>query len=441
MVQDHLGNTFESITDMCQHWGITMAAYQTRHKKMSLEQTLTLPLKQRYKQCTDHKGNQFDTIKDMCVYWNISPKLFQSRISNGISLEQALTLKSGDIPRYEINDHLGNTFSSKRAMCKHYKIPLGTYDKRIAKGYTIEEALTKSNLSVQDHLGKTFTSTKELCDYYKISITTFMRRKSQNLTIEECIFGKHKPKIHDHLGNEFDDVQSMCDYHGVSRNTYVSRKSMGKSLEECLANYQPRSQTIKDHLGNEYKSIVSMCKAYNIDPNLYRARRAQNWSLEKALTQPRKNNTIIDHKGNEFNTITELCDYWNASETVFAARYHAGNHSISTSLCTSMPLVHINTYDVHISKNYIISKHIYNKYYLCIIDGQEIVQHLNAIIEYALNVQKQTNLKTIPSLGHANTINRFINQQYCLCTIDGKEIIQHISTITQEYSQPDRRTS
>ena len=42
------------------------------------------------KPCSDHLGNKFDSITDMCKYWNISISTFTSRVNSGWSLKNAL---------------------------------------------------------------------------------------------------------------------------------------------------------------------------------------------------------------------------------------------------------------------------------------------------------------------------------------------------------------
>lgn len=43
------------------------------------------------KPCEDHLGNKFRTIKDMCIYHGIPPETYQSRKKRGWELERILT--------------------------------------------------------------------------------------------------------------------------------------------------------------------------------------------------------------------------------------------------------------------------------------------------------------------------------------------------------------
>ncbi len=48
--------------------------------------------KKRNKPCQDHLGNQYSSIKEMCEHYNINRKLFEYRINHGYTLEETLTL-------------------------------------------------------------------------------------------------------------------------------------------------------------------------------------------------------------------------------------------------------------------------------------------------------------------------------------------------------------
>lgn len=142
-VVDHQGNRFNSITDMCRHWGISLSMYYGRlNKNWSLRDTLETPVCEcgrKFKarqgnKCEDHLGNEFDSIKDMCNHYGVSYNTFFSRIYWGMSLKDALTLKICE-------DHLGNVFSSIHAMCEHYGLRKGTLLSRLYRGWSLKDAL------------------------------------------------------------------------------------------------------------------------------------------------------------------------------------------------------------------------------------------------------------------------------------------------------------
>lgn len=98
---------------------------------------------------TDHKGNKFPSRKKMCDYWKVSYEAFQKRIKNGWTLEQALTLPPDSKingPCKTITDHKGKVYHTHKEMCEKYHISPQLFAKRIARGWSIERALTESNI-------------------------------------------------------------------------------------------------------------------------------------------------------------------------------------------------------------------------------------------------------------------------------------------------------
>ncbi len=85
-------------------------------------------------------------------------------------------------------DHLGNTFPTNLAMCKHYNITKNTFDTRIRKGWSLKDALTKpiqkKNESCTDHLGNTFPSVTTMCEHYHITQRVFYNRIEKGWSVK-----------------------------------------------------------------------------------------------------------------------------------------------------------------------------------------------------------------------------------------------------------------
>lgn len=193
--KDHLGNTFLSVKEMCEHWGVQPQVFLQRMKvsKWDVKTALTTPLKRSV--IVDHKGNCYPSVKVMCYTYNIPPETYYSRRRQwGYSLQKALEtpvnyrwhkitdpetgreyrnrhecaealgfknreiigerLKKrncspaevffrGSLSSTESKDHLGKVFPTIRAMCKHWNINVSTFSFRIRKGWSIEKALTE----------------------------------------------------------------------------------------------------------------------------------------------------------------------------------------------------------------------------------------------------------------------------------------------------------
>ncbi len=142
---DHLGKVYASKTAMCNAYGIKLYTLINRmNRGMDLETALTTKVtkqEQRYRgPFKDHLGNEFETLTKLCNHWGISVSMYQGRIRHGMSVERALTAENRRFIRCA--DHLGKHFDSKKEMCEYHHVKLETFLERIKKGWTLEQALT-----------------------------------------------------------------------------------------------------------------------------------------------------------------------------------------------------------------------------------------------------------------------------------------------------------
>jgi len=92
--KDHLGNKYNSLSEMCAQYNIKPETFQRRIKVYGwpLDKSLTEPVKANGGQfCYDHEGTQFKSESLMCIHWGINRKTFRYRINQGLSIEDALT--------------------------------------------------------------------------------------------------------------------------------------------------------------------------------------------------------------------------------------------------------------------------------------------------------------------------------------------------------------
>lgn len=75
------------------------------------------------KEVYDHMGNYFSTVSGMCKYWGISTDLYLKRISRGWSQKDALTKarRNRQPAIKQITDESGNVFSSISEMQKFHQ--------------------------------------------------------------------------------------------------------------------------------------------------------------------------------------------------------------------------------------------------------------------------------------------------------------------------------
>ena len=284
-VKDHLGNIYASISEMCRHYKITKSAYSSRIERgWTLEEALTIPIGERRPntkplsgtaiQVKDHLGKTYDSMTEMCNAYGIALSTYINRINRGFTVEEALTFQKHKInpnikPKWArsipIMDHHGVQYDSITEMFSSYGIKRSTYECRIKRGWTLEEALTTPK-------GENRPGTKRT--------------------------SKNAKQAKDHLGITYKSITEMLSCYGLSLNIYNSRIKRGWTLEEALTTPKGedrpninriyrRAIESKDHLGKTYKSITDMCKAHGISISRYVSRINKGWTIEEALTIPK----------------------------------------------------------------------------------------------------------------------------------------------------------
>lgn len=248
----------------------------------------------------DHLGNKYQSITQMCKYYGIQQQIFKAREKKGWSLEDCLTKSC-----FQVKDHLGNTFKNNHEMCKYWGVNYALYRQRRYKlGYSIKESLTSKKNTVlsslrrkkcTDHLGNEYESISQMCEHYGISINLYIHRLGcENWSLKDVLTmpadkRRRKVLVKDHLGNEFINIKEMCKYWNVKYYTFLKRKHQyNYTLKDCLTKKTKRG--ITDHLGNKYKSIKELAEAYNIDYTLLKSRITKNvfnGDIEKILMEPK----------------------------------------------------------------------------------------------------------------------------------------------------------
>lgn len=292
--------------------------------------------------CQDHEGNQFKSISEMCRHWGITASSYQGRLERGIDQKEALTAPKTKGPAKPCKDHLGNEYPSNAHMFRKYGINYTIWKYRhITKGWTLEKTLTTPvsdpDLAgahvCRDHLGNTFRSKKDMCDYWRIPRNVFFARQKKKLSLAQCLapIQKQHPsqarKITDPDGNTFLNLDDMCAHWKISKAQYILNIRNGLDMRRALTEMTERPDKPKDHLGNEYPSINAMCRAYGITKTTLRARLELGWTLEQILSHPENNSHLIkcvDHLGNEFTSQKDMLAFHNVSHATYKHRLNAG---------------------------------------------------------------------------------------------------------------------
>lgn len=321
---DHLGNEYVSIEEMCSAYGIKSSAYWWRITNgWSIEKALTTD-KQKpsfaKKKSIDHLGNEYDSIKEMCAAYGINHKVYWARIKQGWSLKDALTEEKSEVGFNGIRcaDHLGRKYCSISEMCRAYGADRSVYQRRIDKGWSIKDALTLPyrkevrGIECTDPLGNKYNNVKEMCEAYNIKRNTYESRIRRGYTVEEALgIVQHSNKVYkDHKSNEYGSIKEMCSSYGISTSTFNRRIKLGWDLKSALTeevhDESWKGRKCRDHLGNLYSSVERMCMAYGIDESVFRTRIRLGWSLEDALKRDVKSNICEDHLGNRYRSTTDM---------------------------------------------------------------------------------------------------------------------------------------
>lgn len=347
MVKDHLGNEYKSYTELGKKYGLSKTTILKRLKKgYTLEETLTIPsgkATKRY-QVRDHLGNTYTSIEAMLKHYGISKDTYRKRLLKGWSLKDILNTPTKYNTKAQITyDHLGNEFKSFLKMCQYYNKDFCTVKNRLDKGWSLEDALTKNKTTSRgtttyDHLGNKFDSMLAMCRRYNINYKVVDKRLRDGWELEKALttptIKAHK-KSYDHLGNEFASITDMCNhYKTVTPTAFNERIAKGWTVEQALTTPSSIPDKPCDHLGNEYETVDDLCAAYGISVNTYYGRMKSKWSLEDRLTiPPGEHKPVYDHLGNKFKSKVKMCEYYNINYGTFKDRMK-NNWTLEKALTT-----------------------------------------------------------------------------------------------------------
>ncbi len=286
--------------------------------------------------CKDHLGNEFNTLTEMCEHWNIKADVVSHRLCDGWDIKRALTQP---VHKITVRDHLGNVYSSIDKMLESYGINKNVYYNRITTlGWNKEQALTtpvNSNGHYDGKItfhGKQYRSLSELCDCYRISYGMVESRLKRGWDLEKSI----QPKLAshsnwqesiDHKGNKYPSFKRMCEQYNQCPSVVKRRLSQGLSLQEALekpTNRHAKQQYIIN--GKTYDSFKSVCRDYGLDPTTVHGRmKRKNISLEEALysTTPNKIE-VTDFKGNFYSSYNEMYKAYGITKHIAKARKNNG---------------------------------------------------------------------------------------------------------------------
>lgn len=308
---DHLGNAYSSYKDMCAAYGVAPKIFNNR-KRAGWNVRDCLLGKDRQREwngrCQDHLGNWYDSLKDMCEAYNISVATFKDRMKDGWDLQGCLTGVNAKGGSRKCQDHLGNEYPSYVKMCEHWGIRYGLFMGRIQNGWSIKDALTREveistsqskkevshKATVRDPEGNEFETLVDMCKYHNVKYSTFVNRKKKGRSLEDCLKAtiEQAKKCEDHLGNKYDSINDLCRAWGITSIMYRERLKRGYSLKDTLELVKLSRHIalpVVDLNGIKYDSCIELCKANSLSIAELRSLMQGGISAEEALK------TLLEH--------------------------------------------------------------------------------------------------------------------------------------------------
>lgn len=144
---DHLGNRYSSVKEMVLAYGIypTCLIYKRLNEMgWSLEKALTTPIRSMKK--ITYKGKTYRSARQLSFAVGIDTHTLERRLARGFTLEEAVEMGCGHSEWTISVDHLGNKYPSFKAMCRAYNKHPDTVNLRLNKGWSLELALTAKRL-------------------------------------------------------------------------------------------------------------------------------------------------------------------------------------------------------------------------------------------------------------------------------------------------------
>lgn len=301
--------------------------------------------------------------------------------------------------KFETKDHLGNTFASVSDMCRHYGIPNSTYNNRIRRGWTVEQALTTANGDVKrkygykklwyDHLGNEFRSVREMAEAWGITDKIYWSRKrickwplEKILTTPPCEYPTISKACEDHEGNRYPSVSEMCRHYGIKLSRFKERLKLGWDVKRALLAPTREMNDMtpkpcKDHKGIEYPSKNAMCRAYGISRYTLSSRLELGWPLEQALTGGYEINAkpCRDYLDREFPTLKDMANFYGIPKYRLQG---LKQDAVESGLLPKLIEKYIPKLDL---ENIGIIRLIEFPYFLVRVDGAESVMHIEEILK------------------------------------------------------------
>lgn len=191
------------------------------------------------------------TIKELSISHDIPEKTIRDRLNRGATIRQALGLDELPIGTLKKQRELikkkrkpiflnveGKLYTSYKALANDYGLPQYTVRQRIVDyGYSPEDAVKQDGknkpLTVE---GVFYPSKAAVAEAYGITPAVFLARLAKDFTIEQAlgIEIKENTRTINYDGYVFNSLNDLAEKKGISASALRSRVNSGLSLEEAI---------------------------------------------------------------------------------------------------------------------------------------------------------------------------------------------------------------
>jgi len=184
---------YRTLKELSQKYNVKLSTITLRARQgRSFEEMVGLkkiPRVSNSKKCKDHLGKDFNSKKERCAYWGVNYSTFMNRIDRGYTLEEALTGSNLKINSRKVTDPIGIVHRSTLAMCKFWEVSDDYYALRVGrrndkqyklkdKEWTDAEALKIAGKGLRARVGTTFKG--------KIEFVEYLYRGRDNIDYYKC---------------------------------------------------------------------------------------------------------------------------------------------------------------------------------------------------------------------------------------------------------------
>lgn len=316
----------------------------------SMEDALTTPIPEKYKKVYVVDGVSYSTLKELGDRFGLKHDQLYARARRGwtdheIAYGKQKRPKKNEVQERNLNRFVvtvaGVEYPSVADMCRQHEIKLVTYRKRIAAGWSVEEAIgikeridgrkSKGHFEVD---GKSFSSVSSMANYYGISPNTVYARLRNGCSMEQAVGLSSLPsveskkrvrKTYEYQGKSYNSLTALANDLGMNDSTLHRRiNQMGLSIEDAVSY---RAVSVIEYNGVEYDSVSALARAFGLQHWVVSQRLNRGYSIDDAIAKEDLRKTFsgeVSVRGIRYDSLLDACDKLNFAKETINKRLEAG---------------------------------------------------------------------------------------------------------------------